>query len=57
MAFNIGNIAGAGLGLNVLFGVSVGQGAVMSAIVAIGIFIYKESGKAMDLFAKTNGLP
>jgi Mn2+/Fe2+ NRAMP family transporter len=55
MAFNIGNIAGAGLGLNVLFGVSVGQGAVMSAIVAIGIFIYKESGKAMDLFAKCMG--
>jgi Mn2+/Fe2+ NRAMP family transporter len=55
MAFNIGNIAGAGLGLNVLFGVSVGQGAVMSAIVAIGIFVYKESGKAMDLFAKCMG--
>lgn len=55
MAFNIGNIAGAGLGLNALFGVSVGQGAVMSAIVAIGIFIYKESGKAMDLFAKCMG--
>ncbi|WDF75792.1 divalent metal cation transporter [Mucilaginibacter sp. KACC 22773] len=55
MAFNIGNIAGAGLGLNVLFGVSVGQGAVMSGIVAIGIFIYKESGKAMDLFAKCMG--
>lgn len=55
MAFNIGNIAGAGLGLNVLFGVSVGQGAIMSAIVAIGIFIYKESGKAMDLFAKCMG--
>lgn len=55
MAFNIGNIAGAGLGLNVLFGVSVGQGAVMSAIMAIGIFIYKEAGKAMDAFAKTMG--
>jgi Mn2+/Fe2+ NRAMP family transporter len=55
MAFNIGNIAGAGLGLNVLFGLSVGQGAVMSAVVAIGIFIYKESGKAMDLFAKCMG--
>jgi Mn2+/Fe2+ NRAMP family transporter len=55
MAFNIGNIAGAGLGLNVLFGVSVGQGAIMSAIVAIGIFVYKESGKAMDLFAKIMG--
>ncbi|MBT2562149.1 divalent metal cation transporter [Pedobacter sp. ISL-68] len=56
LAFNIGNIAGAGLGLNVLFGVSVGQGAVISAIMAIGIFIYKEAGKAMDVFAKTMGL-
>jgi Mn2+/Fe2+ NRAMP family transporter len=56
MAFNIGNIAGAGLGLNVLFGVSVGQGAMMSAIIAIGIFIYKEAGKVMDTFAKTMGL-
>lgn len=55
MAFNIGNIAGAGLGLNVLFGVSVGQGAVMSAIMAIGIFVYREAGKAMDVFAKTMG--
>jgi Mn2+/Fe2+ NRAMP family transporter len=56
LAFNIGNIAGAGLGLNVLFGISVGQGAVISAIMAIGIFIYKEAGKAMDLFAKCMGL-
>lgn len=55
MAFNIGNIAGAGLGLNVLLGVSVGQGAMMSAIMAIGIFIYKEAGKVMDVFAKTMG--
>lgn len=56
LAFNIGNIAGAGLGLNVLFGISVQQGAIISAILAIGIFIYKEAGKAMDLFAKTMGL-
>ncbi|GGH06359.1 NRAMP family divalent metal transporter [Pedobacter zeae] len=56
LAFNIGNIAGAGLGLNVLFGITVGQGAVISAIMAIGIFIYKEAGKAMDVFAKTMGL-
>lgn len=56
MAFNVGNIAGAGLGLNVLFGISVGQGAVMSAIIAIGIFIYREAGKAMDAFAKAMGL-
>ena len=56
LAFNIGNIAGAGLGLNVLFGISVSHGAVISAIIAIGIFIYKEAGKAMDVFAKTMGL-
>jgi Mn2+/Fe2+ NRAMP family transporter len=56
LAFNIGNIAGAGLGLNVLFGISVQQGAMISAILAIGIFVYKEAGKAMDLFAKTMGL-
>jgi Mn2+/Fe2+ NRAMP family transporter len=56
LAFNIGNIAGAGLGLNVLFGISVAQGAMISAIIAIGIFVYKEAGKAMDAFAKTMGL-
>lgn len=56
LAFNIGNIAGAGLGLNVLFGISVEQGAIISAIIAIGIFLYKEAGKAMDIFAKTMGL-
>jgi len=56
LAFNIGNIAGAGLGLNVLFGISVSNGAIISAIIAIGIFIYKEAGKAMDVFAKTMGL-
>ena len=55
MAFNIGNIAGAGLGLNVLLGVSVGQGAVMSAVIAIGIFVYREQGRVMDAFAKTMG--
>ncbi|WP_316760843.1 NRAMP family divalent metal transporter [Pedobacter aquatilis] len=56
LAFNIGNIAGAGLGLNVLLGISVSHGAIISAIIAIGIFIYKEAGKAMDVFAKTMGL-
>ncbi len=56
MAFNIGNIAGAGLGLNVLFGISVGKGAIISAIIAIGIFIYREAGEVMDTFAKCMGL-
>ncbi len=56
MAFNIGNIAGAGLGLNVLFGWDVAHGAMASAGIAIAIFVYKEAGKAMDGFAKGLGL-
>jgi Mn2+/Fe2+ NRAMP family transporter len=54
-AFNIGSIAGAGLGMNVLFGISVAQGAAIACILAIGIFVFKESGKAMDLFSKCLG--
>jgi Mn2+/Fe2+ NRAMP family transporter len=55
IAFNIGNIAGAGLGLNVLTGCSVQAGAVISCFIAIMIFIFKEAGKAMDNFAKLLG--
>ena len=55
IAFNIGNIAGAGLGLNVLIGCSVQTGAVISCFIAIAIFIFKEAGKAMDNFAKLLG--
>lgn len=56
MAFNIGNIAGAGLGLNVLFGIDTLTGAVISAVAAIGVFVYKEAGKAMDVFVKILGV-
>lgn len=56
MAFNIGNVAGAGLGLNVVFGLDVTHGAIISAGIAIAIFVYKEAGKAMDWFAKALGL-
>jgi Mn2+/Fe2+ NRAMP family transporter len=55
IAFNIGNIAGAGLGLQVLTGCSVQTGAVISCIIAIIIFIFKEAGKAIDIFAKLLG--
>jgi Mn2+/Fe2+ NRAMP family transporter len=54
-AFNIGNIAGAGLGLNVLFGLNAKLGAAISAIVAIILFSSKEAGKAMDNFTKVLG--
>jgi Mn2+/Fe2+ NRAMP family transporter len=55
IAFNIGNIAGAGLGLQVLTGCSVQTGAVISCAIAILVFIFKEAGKAIDIFAKTLG--
>jgi len=56
IAFNIGNIAGAGLGLNVLTGCSVQTGAVTSCIIAVLLFVFKEAGKAMDNFAKLLGV-
>jgi Mn2+/Fe2+ NRAMP family transporter len=55
LAFNIGNIAGAGMGFNVMFGMSDKWGAVISAVIAIIIFSFKEAGKAMDNFAKVLG--
>lgn len=48
LAFNIGNVAGAGLGLNVLFGVDAKVGAVISAAIAVIVFTVKEAGKVMD---------
>lgn len=56
LAFNIGNVAGAGLGMNVLFGISPLTGALVSALIAISIFLCKEAGMAMDRFAKIAGL-
>lgn len=60
LAFNIGNIAGAGLGMDVLFGLDADPqrptiGACLSAGVALLIFWYKEAGIAMDWLAKILG--
>jgi Mn2+/Fe2+ NRAMP family transporter len=55
LALNIGNVAGAGLGTNVLFGVSPELGALLSGLVGIGIFIVREAGKVMDRFAQILG--
>ncbi|WP_339263094.1 NRAMP family divalent metal transporter [Solibacillus sp. FSL W7-1472] len=56
LAFNIGNVAGAGLGLNAMLGWDPITGAVVSAILAIFIFVVKEAGKAMDKFAQIAGV-
>ncbi|HEX5437837.1 MAG TPA: NRAMP family divalent metal transporter [Gemmatimonadaceae bacterium] len=55
LAFNVGNIAGAGLGMNVMFGIPVATGALISAILALGLFLVKEAGRAMDRFALVMG--
>jgi len=55
LAFNIGNVAGAGLGLNAMLGVDPAMGAIISALFAIFIFIYKEAGKVMDKVAQIAG--
>ncbi|MGZ9793714.1 NRAMP family divalent metal transporter [Bacillus atrophaeus] len=55
LAFNIGNIGGAGLGLQVLFGITPEMGALISAVIAILIFVIKEAGKAMDRFTQIAG--
>lgn len=49
LAFNIGNIAGAGLGLNAIFGLDVKMGAAITAVLSIAIFISKSGQKIMDV--------
>ncbi|WP_420152632.1 NRAMP family divalent metal transporter [Siphonobacter sp.] len=56
LVFNIGNIAGAGLGLQVLLGIPVAVGAALSAGLAIVLFLVKDALKAMDQFSKILGL-
>lgn len=56
LIFNIGNIAGCGLGVNVLTGLDAKTGAVISCFIALGIFWYKEAGRMMDNFTKLLGL-
>lgn len=56
LVFNIGNIAGTGLGLNVLTGMEVKTGALISAVIALGIFWSKQAGSLIDVFVKVLGL-
>ncbi|HHV56453.1 MAG TPA: divalent metal cation transporter [Firmicutes bacterium] len=55
LAFNVGNIGGAAMGFNVLFGLNLKSGAIISALIAFYIFLSKEMGKAMDNFTKALG--
>jgi Mn2+/Fe2+ NRAMP family transporter len=56
LAFNIGNIAGCGLGLNVMTGMKTEYAAIVSCIISLVIFWIKDIGKALDLFVKILGV-
>lgn len=48
VVFNIGNIAGAGLGANAMLGVDPKIGGLVSALIAVTIFLVKRAGAALD---------
>ena len=48
LVFNVGNVAGAGLGLDALFGLPPKWGGALSAALAIAIFLSHRAGLAMD---------
>jgi Mn2+/Fe2+ NRAMP family transporter len=56
LAFNIGNIGGAGLGINVITGLDTTSGAIVSCILSLLIFWMKEAGKAIDAITKVLGI-
>ncbi len=56
LAFNIGNVGGAALGLNVMLGMDQNTGAIVSAVIAIAIFLWRDLGRAMDRFTQVLGL-
>lgn len=56
LAFNVGNVAGAGLGLQALAGVPPAVGATVSAALAVALFLAPEAGRAMDRGAALLGV-
>lgn len=55
-AFNIGNVAGAGLGFNAIFGWDVRVGAAITGIAAIIIFLIKNGRAVMDIITQVLGV-
>ena len=56
LVFNIGNIGGTALGANAMVGADAKIGGAVSALVAIGIFLSKKAGVAMDRIVVVMGL-
>lgn len=56
LVFNVGNISGAGLGTDAMFGMDPRLGGALSALIAIGIFMSKKAGLAIDRIVVVLGL-
>ncbi|MEW9095599.1 MAG: NRAMP family divalent metal transporter [Clostridiaceae bacterium] len=56
LAFNIGNVGGAALGLNVIFGLNIKYGIIICGIIASMIFLSKEAGALVDKFTQILGV-
>lgn len=56
LVFNIGNIAGTGLGLNAMVGLEPKIGGALSAAVAIGLFLSHRAGMLLDRMIVVLGL-
>jgi len=56
LAFNVGNLAGAGLGLQALTGMPVTWGATLSATLSVWIFLSRDALARIDGLAKALGL-
>ncbi|MGY1771259.1 NRAMP family divalent metal transporter [Blastococcus sp. SYSU D00813] len=56
LVFNIGNVAGTGLGLDALLGLDPTLGGALSAVVAIGVFLSRRAGVAVDRIVVVLGL-
>ena len=54
--FNVGNVAGAGLGLDALLGFDPKWGGAASALIAIAVFLSRRAGVAMDRIVVALGL-
>lgn len=56
MVFNIGNVAGSGLGTDAMLGLDPKIGGTITAAVAIVLFLSKRAGAALDRFLVVLGL-
>jgi Mn2+/Fe2+ NRAMP family transporter len=56
LVFNVGNVSGAGLGTDAMFGLDPRTGGALSALIAIGIFLSRRAGVAVDRIVVVLGL-